>query len=244
MCMDPAKKEYTDDCDIVISSLWDELYEKKGTSNMAERFLYVIKHFSKNKNFNDIIETDEWLCDSENPDLGDDTKCICSQSIHYGVYIKSKLNGNILRVGNVCIKKMFGINSDIIDQAKYIESKNRYDRVGVGINRMCTSCLRYKISIDEPSYKTVCKSCYKMGLKGVNNGLLLDGKECVQCKKKVLKKDDWRTKCHSCYIKDSNSSNRDVIKKCLSCNFVLPDSEKWKMYCTSCYIKNHKNELK
>ena len=57
--------------------------------------------------------TDVQLCDYSNgPEY-----CLCGHEIRELCFIKNKLNGNELMVGNVCVKKFLGIRSDKIFNA-------------------------------------------------------------------------------------------------------------------------------
>jgi hypothetical protein len=200
ICMDDLMPEYNYNCDEIIRSLWNDLKCKTGYSNMTDKFIYVLKHFSTNKNLEYPITTDEWV-QSEYRTVDDDKSefCICSHVIHELYFIRSKLNGNTLRVGNTCVYQSFDNKNELCIQLKASENRRRYKKSGSGINRICLSCGKHKINVDDPVWKTVCKSCYKSGKKGVQNVIFNDGKTCDTCNRRVIPKDDWRKTCYNCY---------------------------------------------
>ena len=227
ICMDPEHKDYTPKCDDTIVDLWDQLYEEKGQKKNHQRLLYVLRIYSFDKTFKNYVDTDEWECYKTDPNILDESKCCCSHLIHDKYYIRSKFNGNILRVGNVCVGQVFENHQKIINEVKSMQLQHNYQKNG-GNKRVCMSCGKHKIDQDEPSYKTVCKSCFKNGNKDVVNIQILDGKECSKCHKRVIPKDDWRTICKNCYTSIP-------MKKCEGCAKMIPNEASWKKLCAGCY---------
>jgi len=80
-------------------------------------------------------------------------------------------------------------------------------------NRQCSSCYMMNIAKEEPSWKTVCKSCYisKQSTNSYSHSdqqLNKSGyRECVNCYKKVISNDEpaWKTRCSGCYARASST---------------------------------------
>jgi hypothetical protein len=242
ICMNPRMSNYNKDADATIKHIWDILKLKTGMTGMPERFKTIITKYSTNKDMMFPLTTDEWVFDGI--DESDETSiCICSHIIHTKYYIRSKLNGNILRIGDTCVYKCFSSDHPIITQFKAVNNQSNYSVNGTGNNRICNSCGKHKISIESPEWKTVCRSCFKNGSKNTRNVIIPNGKVCSVCKKRVLENTDWRDKCAPCYkqtIGKSMNSNK-VMVKCIHCNFNMVGEPEWKRSCLKCFIRHNKH---
>ena len=108
--------------------------------------------------------------------------CICSHPITDSYYIINQYNGNILLIGQDCIKKFFPerVQDQVLTirkgfrKCKYckcthksIEMLSGYCRNCLGnikkgsIKRACLNCFCFKIGTTQPLWKKICVACYK-----------------------------------------------------------------------------------
>ena len=203
---------------------------------LHDKFVEILRTYSS-KDFEQSVNTDEWEIVDIKYNPG--SFCICSHDITEEIYIKSRYNGNILRVGNTCIESIWSTKHDIIDQAKTLLNQFRYKMKSEDLHRPCMSCGKHKISINDPEFKKVCKQCYRSGLKDNITIEILNGKKCKICKKRLLNTNDWRNKCIKCfkYTVNNGGINKNC-RKCIKCgNNLSVHYELWKKLCYTCYIK-------
>lgn len=161
--MDPDLPGFTENCEDIILSLW----KKCPKLEKPYIFKFVMKTYSNNKNINlnvhnKNINTKEWDCpdkDYSKTDIRDqDVHCICTQPIKNRIYIKSKLNGNVLRVGSCCIKKLCDDETLIASVNEAVRDIN-YIKNGKGDKKKCKKCKLHRIG--KNSRNQYCEPCYK-----------------------------------------------------------------------------------
>lgn len=145
-----------------IEYLWDRLREKRGMRGMPERFQYIVCFFShKCRNMDPVHKFEKYYpkCiaeyDLDNVGEDHDSYCICSHYIHELYFIVNRINGNILRTGNVCIKKL---GDKRLKRSVTIQKRKRdYKKNGSGKFKMCVECLKFRIPRQQ--HRTVCGKC-------------------------------------------------------------------------------------
>jgi hypothetical protein len=175
----------------ILSDIWKTV--KGGCPSKLEAVLF--KYSEESKSFD--LAIGEWHM------LGvvtaDFSWCICSHKIQDKYFIKNTINGNILRIGSECIHKF--LSDDIKEEARDLRTQLKYQQKGNSSHRMCSSCKRHSIPIDEESWKTICRTCFKKGVREVESLALVEGRICIICNRPTIPLDEpeWKTKCRSCY---------------------------------------------
>ena len=111
-------------------------------------------------------------------------QCICSKHIKQLCILMHKPSKKRVQVGCVCVKK---------DCSEALKKE-----INLGIkqaksgNKLCSGCDKYVLPADTEEYKTVCKSCYKLGARK---------RKCTTCNTYCINKYDpiWKTRCLKCY---------------------------------------------
>jgi hypothetical protein len=174
--MDPDVENFTTNSEDILIALWSECIYP----DMPRIFKFVLKYFSTDKNI--IVEdkqrciiTSEWECTVKNydklinsVDIRDEwCQCICKQNIKKRLFIRSKLNGNILRVGNCCIDKIFDKKDNIHSDAKRALLDIEYRKYGRGNKKACKECGKHRIDQTDP--KDYCGPCSILRIKNFNS---------------------------------------------------------------------------
>lgn len=145
--------------DNIVESLHNILKERLRFTDQPHRFCFVLLCCSTNKIWVDAIN--EWSSDDAELEC-ERTFCICSHTIHYLFYEDNTLNGNIIRVGNECIKK-FG-NELMKAEAKRLMKNLKYK----GDKRECITCHKNVINPEKPQWMTQCMNCWKKNKAELN----------------------------------------------------------------------------
>lgn len=171
------------------------------------------------------------------------TTCICSQYIQNIFYYRNKINGNILRIGCVCILKFArgtAMQEDYNIIKKLFRSCLRCNKTtlcteirnnlcldccpSIRDKRVCMSCLRLR-----KSKYNLCKKCWKEG----NYKILVipeqQVKSCSKCNKSFYVREDWMKICRSCW------EQKNISKTCDKCHTSFYTDLEWKTTCGSCY---------
>lgn len=167
----------------------DRLYVKYSATSKPERFESVLNHFSSKINLDRETLFSEWEIYFAKKATNNPKTCICSQSIRDLRFIQNTKNGNILMVGNRCIRKV-AKNTKLGEQNA--DLNNFRDRV-IRECRGCTlNCFALRM---RGSY---CEDCYWD----------LDAKkrEKIDCGKRY---------CAHCFEKKRISLYSDRCKECL-----------------------------
>jgi len=133
--------------------------------------------------------------------------CICTQKISSYHYIVNKINGNILRVGGLCIKKFndenyqqFKAMLSTCSRCKEHFNKNQGKKLSHQI--YCPTCFIQAEDVPIENFVSICQIC---------NSTI---------RKNIYDKDTdttWKTKCKDCYKKEMNkksnskSDGQDII---------------------------------
>ena len=207
-----------------IISLWRYLREI-GVNTMDQRFLYILNLYSSKK-FNVSlvrtlgtteainIDTDEWKLNGF--DTSDqETFCISSDKLNNtkgskAFYLKSKLNGNVLRVGLNCVTKFFSDDHPINRDLKIM-----------GVNK-------HNLSFSATAEKDHQKKEVDLNIK-----------ICRICRKKVLNnREKICSTCYDkSNPKLSDIPSRKPLRRCLHCSTVMIDDAAWKKFCRDCHLK-------
>jgi hypothetical protein len=218
----------------ILERIWNKV---KG--GMKDKFIAVVLKYSEEKE--DVeVAVDEWY--STKIVTGEESKCICSHDIEIKNYVKNRYNNNVLRIGSECINKFMG--SEVKTDIKVMKSQLQYQKTGNGSHRMCSSCKRHSIPIEEEEWKTLCKTCLKAG-NTATSLVLANGRKCSVCLKPTIpaEAEEWRTKCKICYKKGLSSesdSNEEELRDCVSCGLpkISSSEAEWKVKCGACYAKS------
>jgi hypothetical protein len=205
----------------------------RGVGSMTEKFKTVICYFSEPGPISQI--GDQWspyaIALQGNYIMDNGRKipyrCICSHLITKHIYIRNKINSNILRVGTECIEKLNSPNLTL--QIKgiiklYWSGKN-------GLYQKCLCCNFYRSKVRFG----VCPLCTEEGkfIPDWKEKITNQGRKCSICLTLIPENaEEWKKECTDCYL---------ARKKCSTCSKVMPSgSEEWKKDCYSCW-KNKKN---
>ena len=144
------------------------LYGKYGATSKPEKFECVLRHFSSKSDLERKIYFDQWKIYVFQKTTLDPKTCICSQSIHDLRFIQNTINGNILMVGNCCIKKL-AKNTKL--GAQNADLNNFRDRV----IRRCKGCPLDCFALRMRG--NYCEDCY-WDLEGKKREKIDKGKRC------------------------------------------------------------------
>lgn len=224
--------------DVCNEDLWEYLLAKQEKAGKPEKFKYILDYYSEVP-ITEVANSDEWEditgLDTKDNDIiqATETFCICSQKIQQLIFIESKYNGNVLRVGNCCIKKFMSDHTK--QDHKIKDNQRRYERQGGGNRRQCATCFKRRLGTSYHVDATVCGECKAEGKSAPPDTIpLYNGKECAQCKKRVLKADDLRTLCYTC-----NEKSRPPGSICIRCHITkFTDGP----ICTDCVRKEADNK--
>lgn len=185
-----------------IKSLW---IHPGASKYMQENFNTVLLHHSESKD--PKIAIVEWSFYANTTD-GEGRTCICSHVIHDMFYIINSVNGNILRVGNDCINKLYKSSDLDLDIKEFIKRK-RY----TGDRLWCRGCHRHNI-MPEKNWVSVCTPCWKAGIEPeFSSADKYFYRQCKSCKDYCLPLDspDYKTMCTPCY-KEAQEEKDKIIE--------------------------------
>lgn len=122
--------------------------------------------------------------------IGRESSCICTHPISENCFVKSKVNGKILVIGNKCIENFFPE-----------EMKTKVRRLFNDERRKTKDCLRCskRFLIEYDDGIKFCKKCRKYWKQCV------DGRS-GSCKKIFYSVETWKVRCVPCWLKSRSSS--------------------------------------
>ena len=156
--------------------------------------------------------------------------CICGHDIVENCFVENIYNGNVLTIGNCCIKKFF--------PAEEVEEAQRLRREAINLTRVC--------KLDNKRYRKegclndeVCNSCHLMN------------KKCETCKEYFHCEDEemrrYKKMCTPCWqqskgykvtttrsTRTSTRRTRDCIIAGCRCRIKIEEPD-WKVYCKKHY---------
>lgn len=191
------------------------------TFNMGTEFYHIL-----NTQLQTQSEDNDWKYDYQVKSENETEYCICGKKIENLVHIKYCPQNLWFQVGMDCIQKNLNpIYERIKEEIKEKKRKEKF--------RQCVACEDFVIRIDEPTWKTKCKSCFKDGIDENPEFYRM----CKYCEDlSILKTEpEWKTKCKTCYKEENIEylSGREC-KICLK-NTIHKDDPIWKNTCILCF---------
>jgi hypothetical protein len=197
----------SDDENAYLKILWlnKNLWSSENNFDMPDNFIKVIAEYSEDK-VKGISEWDPVFIASDIDII--DGFCICSHPIVNAFFYRNRINGNVLRIGNECIKK-FGTDKQVkavneVNRRKNVETRRKS---GEPLRRFCQGCRRHNIMPDKPDFHTLCQKCWRDGKREedivTNECDKAFFRKCQGCSKLNIKlsEPEWKKVCLSCYRK-------------------------------------------
>lgn len=105
--------------------------------------------------------------------------------------------------------------------------------------RECQNCGQFKINKDEPLFKNLCSSCFKLHKESLTH---IEKRACHQCQELniPINEPDYKTTCSQCY---KLSLKNTPMRACTVCHqMLIKESEpSYKTCCVSCYKQTKKS---
>ena len=141
--------------DQLVAAIHTELQSLTQETKMPTRFIAVLMTFSVSNTIPEALK--EWT-NTHLDDLHGGGHCICSHWIQHQIFIKNKHNGNILLVGNECIKKLPFSNKLKEEIKRQMKLKRILDK-----NKIYKHCERCHDKVIEQEVNTkYCERCEKI----------------------------------------------------------------------------------